>query len=47
MSPCLARFGNVRIPLPGGCKIGARPIDLHLKGFAAMGAKNQAGSWIC
>ena len=43
MSPCLARFGNVRIPLPGGCKIGARPIDLHLKGFAAMGAKIKQG----
>lgn len=43
MSPLLARFGHVRLPLPGGCKIGARPIDLHLKGFAAMGAKIKQG----
>ena len=39
MGPMLARTGRIRIPLPGGCQIGARPIDLHLKGFAAMGAK--------
>ncbi len=38
MGPILARFGNVKISLPGGCAIGTRPIDLHLKGFAAMGA---------
>lgn len=38
MGPLLARFGCVRMPLPGGCAIGARPVDLHLKGFAAMGA---------
>ncbi len=43
MAPCLARFGRVRIPLPGGCKIGARPIDLHLKGLSAMGAKIRQG----
>lgn len=43
MSPLLARFGHVRLPLPGGCKIGARPIDLHLKGFSAMGAKIRQG----
>ncbi|HIV85835.1 MAG TPA: UDP-N-acetylglucosamine 1-carboxyvinyltransferase [Candidatus Monoglobus merdigallinarum] len=43
MAPCLARFGRTRIPMPGGCKIGARPIDLHLKGFAAMGAKIKQG----
>lgn len=36
--PVLARFGKARIPLPGGCPIGARPVDLHLKGFAALGA---------
>ena len=35
--PLLSRFGRARIPLPGGCPIGARPIELHLKGFAAMG----------
>ncbi|MDO4581720.1 MAG: UDP-N-acetylglucosamine 1-carboxyvinyltransferase [Bacillota bacterium] len=38
MGPLLARFGRIRISLPGGCAIGARPIDLHLKGFEAMGA---------
>lgn len=38
MGPLLARLGRARIPLPGGCAIGARPIDLHLKGFEAMGA---------
>ena len=38
MGPLLARLGQARIPLPGGCAIGARPIDLHLKGFEAMGA---------
>ncbi|HHY47805.1 MAG TPA: UDP-N-acetylglucosamine 1-carboxyvinyltransferase [Firmicutes bacterium] len=37
--PLLARLGAVRIPLPGGCAIGLRPIDLHLKGFMAMGAE--------
>lgn len=36
--PMLARFGFARIPLPGGCAIGSRPIDLHLKAFGAMGA---------
>ena len=39
MGPLLARFGRAKIPLPGGCPIGQRPVDLHLKGFAAMGAK--------
>lgn len=39
MGPLLARIGRARIPLPGGCAIGARPIDLHLKGFHAMGAE--------
>lgn len=43
IGPLLARFGKIRIPLPGGCRIGARPIDLHLKGFAAMGAKIKQG----
>lgn len=38
MGPLLTRFGEVRISLPGGCAIGNRPIDLHLKGFHAMGA---------
>lgn len=43
MAPVLVRFGKVRIPLPGGCPIGTRPIDLHLKGFSAMGAKIKQG----
>lgn len=43
MGPLLARCGSVRVPLPGGCQIGTRPIDLHLKGFAAMGAKLKQG----
>lgn len=38
MGPLLARDGSARAALPGGCAIGARPIDLHLKGFEAMGA---------
>ncbi|MDN5344927.1 MAG: UDP-N-acetylglucosamine 1-carboxyvinyltransferase [Clostridia bacterium] len=38
MGPLLARLGRVRVSLPGGCAIGARPIDLHLKGIAALGA---------
>jgi UDP-N-acetylglucosamine 1-carboxyvinyltransferase len=36
--PVLAKTGFAKIPLPGGCSIGSRPIDLHLKGFKAMGA---------
>lgn len=45
MGPLLARTGYVKVPLPGGCAIGARPIDLHLKGFKALGAniKVEAG----
>ena len=39
MGPLLARNGCARVALPGGCAIGARPIDLHLKGFELMGAK--------
>lgn len=39
MGPLLARFGQVSVSLPGGCAIGARPIDQHLKGFEAMGAE--------
>jgi len=38
MGPMLARKGRIRISLPGGCAIGSRPIDLHLKGFSALGA---------
>jgi UDP-N-acetylglucosamine 1-carboxyvinyltransferase len=39
MGPLLARLGRAKAPLPGGCQIGSRPVDLHLKGLAAMGAK--------
>ena len=39
MGPLLAREGHAEISLPGGCAIGTRPIDLHLKGFEALGAK--------
>ncbi|HHV72878.1 MAG TPA: UDP-N-acetylglucosamine 1-carboxyvinyltransferase, partial [Clostridia bacterium] len=39
MGPLLARTGRAKISLPGGCAIGSRPIDLHLKGFAALGAE--------
>ncbi|MBI3735565.1 UDP-N-acetylglucosamine 1-carboxyvinyltransferase [Candidatus Sumerlaeota bacterium] len=39
MGPMLARLKKAKVSLPGGCAIGARPIDLHLKGFEAMGAK--------
>jgi UDP-N-acetylglucosamine 1-carboxyvinyltransferase len=38
LAPLLARFGSARVSLPGGCAIGARPIDLHLKALAALGA---------
>lgn len=38
VGPLLARMGTATITLPGGCNIGARPIDLHLKGFEALGA---------
>jgi UDP-N-acetylglucosamine 1-carboxyvinyltransferase len=38
LGPLLARHGRARVSLPGGCAIGARPIDQHLKGLAAMGA---------
>ena len=38
MGPLLARLGRAHIQFPGGCAIGSRPIDLHLKGFAALGA---------
>ena len=39
LGPLLARMGHARISQPGGCAIGSRPIDLHLKGFEALGAK--------
>ncbi len=39
LGPLLARVGEARVSLPGGCSIGARPIDLHLKGLEQLGAK--------
>ena len=39
LGPLLARFGQARVSLPGGCAIGARPIDLHLRGFQKLGAE--------
>ena len=38
MGPLLARFNHTKISMPGGCAIGTRPIDLHLKGFKCLGA---------
>jgi len=39
LGPLLARFGRARVSLPGGCAIGARPVDQHLRGLAALGAR--------
>ena len=44
MGSLLARNGRARVALPGGCAIGSRPIDQHLKGFEAMGAKVKVGN---
>ncbi len=38
LGPLLARYGEAEVSLPGGCAIGSRPVDLHIKGLAAMGA---------
>ena len=38
LGPLLARFGSARVSLPGGCAIGSRPVDIHIKGLEAMGA---------
>jgi len=43
MGPLLAMKGVARVSMPGGCAIGARPIDLHLKGFKALGAEIDLG----
>lgn len=43
MGPMLARFGYCKLSLPGGCNIGSRPIDLHLKGFKLLGANITIG----
>ncbi len=39
LGPMLTRFGEARVSLPGGCAIGSRPVDLHIKGLQAMGAE--------
>lgn len=39
LGPLLARYGNAKVSLPGGCAIGSRPVDLHLKAMEALGAK--------
>ncbi|CDG02649.1 Putative UDP-N-acetylglucosamine 1-carboxyvinyltransferase [Clostridium chauvoei JF4335] len=43
MGPMLSRFGSCKISLPGGCNIGSRPVDLHLKGFKMLGADIEIG----
>ena len=39
LGPLLARFGKARVSMPGGCAIGSRPVDIHIKGLESMGAK--------
>ncbi len=39
LGPLVARFGQAKVSLPGGCQIGSRPVDLHIKGLKAMGAE--------
>jgi UDP-N-acetylglucosamine 1-carboxyvinyltransferase len=47
LGPMLARFGEARVSLPGGCAIGSRPVDQHIKGLRAMGAEiNIEGGYI-
>jgi UDP-N-acetylglucosamine 1-carboxyvinyltransferase len=47
LGPLMARHGSSQLPLPGGCPIGVRPVNLHLKGLRALGAElsSQGGSW--
>lgn len=47
LGPLLARLGEARISLPGGCVLGTRPVDYHIKGFAALGAKvSEKGGYV-
>jgi UDP-N-acetylglucosamine 1-carboxyvinyltransferase len=39
LGPLLARFGHAKVSLPGGCAIGSRPVDQHIKGLQVMGAE--------
>ena len=41
LGPLVARFGEARVSLPGGCAIGLRPVDQHIKGLQAMGARDR------
>ena len=41
LGPLLTKYGKAEVSLPGGCAIGARPVNLHIKGLEAMGAKIQ------
>ncbi|KAK8943969.1 hypothetical protein KSP40_PGU007685 [Platanthera guangdongensis] len=43
LGPLLARFGKAEVAMPGGCRIGARPVDLYIKGLEALGAINRDG----
>lgn len=43
MGPMIARFGRCKLSMPGGCNIGSRPVDLHLKGFKALGIESETG----
>ena len=47
LGPLMARLGSSQLPLPGGCPIGVRPVDLHLKGLRALGAQieSHSGFW--
>jgi len=48
LGPLLARRGEAKVSVPGGCVIGIRPIDLHVKGFKALGAKVETrGGYVC
>ena len=39
LGPLVAKFGSAKVSLPGGCAIGTRPVDLHLKGLSKLGVK--------
>ena len=39
LGPLLAKYGTAEVSLPGGCAIGSRPVDLHIKGLQALGAE--------
>lgn len=47
LGPLVARLGEAKVSLPGGCAIGARPVDQHIKGLTMMGAEVSVGAWLC